>query len=127
MYRLVKESTHLPFTNGTINIDSSNGPITIVMTSGQPGDLLVIRKISEDDNPISLYSEDTFVNGSEITLFGIPEKHENVSWPGPWPNSFTSFTTKNPFYSKSKFTKAGSVRVLILKSLNGNWKSVYEE
>lgn len=66
------ESQDLPRTSGTLLLDTSGGPITIIMTAGQPGDQLTLTKISHDLNLVSLYSPTTLINGMEITIFGLP-------------------------------------------------------
>ena len=44
----VKDSTEVPFTNGSVDIDTSNDNITIFITPGKKDDVLKLRKISSD-------------------------------------------------------------------------------
>lgn len=97
---LITESTILPITSGTLEVDTSEGSIIIYMSSGNIGDVLEIIKISEDTNVISLFSETTLINDAEIVMFGVPS-HANV--------------------------KYGKIKSMILESDGKNWKIIKEE
>lgn len=68
----INESLELPIGSGIIEIDSSSGPIIIYMKpfpkNNKP---LIITKISDDNNLITLFSDDVLINESDIVLFGL--------------------------------------------------------
>ena len=100
---IITESCELPLTTGKIEVDTSSGAITIFMKSGPvhtSDEFLIITKTSRDNNTVSLFSETTFINGAEITMFGLP--------------------------AYAKFKK-GKIRTLVLKSDGTNWNIVREE
>lgn len=75
----IDESQALPIFEGEIRVDTAGGSITIFMVPAPQSEMnITITKISEDDNIVSLYSEDSLINGSEITVFGLPESAETV-------------------------------------------------
>lgn len=96
---VIRESCELPLTNGKIEVDSSMGPVTIFMKQGKTNQSITITKITNDNNMISLYSENTLINGAEITIFGLP--------------------------STSEFKK-GKIRTITLFSDGPNWKIIHE-
>lgn len=99
----IKESMELPISTGKIEVDTSNGAVTIFMKPSPvhgPDESLIITKVSRDNNMISLFSETTLVNGVDIIMFGLP------------------------IYAK---VKKGKVRTLYLKSDGSNWKITREE
>lgn len=96
----IDQSVELPLTNGILEVDTSKGEVTIFMKSGINGDSLTIRKISDDRNLVSLYSDTCLIDGNEITLFGLPE------------------------YAK---VRKGKVRIVILKSDGEHWQTIREE
>lgn len=100
---VISESLELPITIGTLNVDTSNGSITIFMKSApahSQTESLTITKISNDTNMVSLFSETTLINKAEIIIFGLP------------------------IYAK---VKKGKVRTIVLKSDGKNWKIIREE
>lgn len=100
---IIKESKELPIDKGKLEVDSSNGAITIFMKSVPmhgPDESLIITKTSRDNNTISLFSETTLINGADIIMFGLP------------------------VYAKSK---KGKIRTLHLKSDGINWIITREE
>jgi hypothetical protein len=68
----LKESQELPLTRGTLYVDTSGGPITLLMQPGRAGDCLTITKITTDLNLVSLFSPHVRINGMDITIFGLP-------------------------------------------------------
>lgn len=99
----VSESIELPISTGILEVDTSKGAITIFMNS-QPAhsetESLIIKKVSHDNNMVSLFSETSLINNAEIIMFGLP------------------------VYAK---VKKGKVRTLVLKSDGVNWKIIREE
>ena len=99
----ISESVELPITIGTIEVDSSDGSITIFMRAADAhtcNESLTIKKISNDNNIITLFSESVLINKANIILFGLP-KYANV--------------------------KKGKVKTLKLKSDGNNWTIIHEE
>ena len=99
----ISESMELPTETGTIEVDTSKGGITIFMKSvpaHSEDETLVITKVSQDNNMVSLFSETTLINKAEIIMFGLP------------------------VYAK---VKKGKVRTLVLKSDGTNWRIIREE
>lgn len=99
----ITESIELPLSVGKIEVDTSNGPVTIFMKSvpcHNKDEKLIITKISRDNHLVSLFSETSLVNDSEIIIFGLP------------------------IYAKIKKAK---VKTLVLKSNGSNWKIIHEE
>lgn len=99
----ITESGELPFTAGTLEVDSSNGAITIFMRPAPPheeDECLIISKTSNDKNMISLFSESTLINGGDIVLFGLPP---------------------------SAKTNKAKARTLYLKSDGTNWKIIHKQ
>lgn len=75
MVTRISESTELPITTGTIEVDTSQGGVTIFMKSGPvhgKGETLTITKVSRDHHLVSLFGENSLVNGNEIVIFGVP-------------------------------------------------------
>ena len=99
----ISESMELPTKSGTIEVDTSKGGIIIFMNSvpaHSEDETLVITKVSQDNNMVSLFSETTLINKAEIIMFGLP------------------------VYAK---VKKGKVRTLVLKSDGTNWRIIREE
>lgn len=96
----ILESTILPFTNGTLEVDTTKQSLTIFMKPGTDEDILKIVKISNDKNMISLYSEEAILNECNIISFGLP--------------------------STAKVSK-GKIRSITLKWINNGWKIVGEK
>jgi hypothetical protein len=99
----ISESMELPITTGIINVDTSNGTITIFMKPAPPHsekETLTITKISNDINIVSLFSETTLINKAEIIMFGLP------------------------VYAK---VSKGKVKTIVLKSDGTNWKIICEK
>ena len=101
---LISVSTELPIFTGTIEVDTSNGPITIFMKSPpyheNPDNYLIIKKISTDNNIISLFSESCFVNNCDIIIFGLPPHAKVIH---------------------------GKVSTLVLIPIGSNWKIIREQ
>jgi len=96
---LVSESVELPILSGILEVNTINYPITIFMKPAPEDNILTITKVSDDNNIISLFSENTLINGADIVLFGLPH------------------------YAK---TKKGKVKTIILKSDGINWHIIKE-
>jgi hypothetical protein len=99
----ITESVELPITTGTLEVDTSKEAITIFMRSipaHKSDESLTITKVSSDRNMVSLFSENSLINGAEITMFGLP------------------------LYAK---VKQGKLKTLVLKSDGTNWKIIREE
>jgi hypothetical protein len=99
----ISESMELPIFTGTIEIDTSQGGITILMKPGpihRSGETLTLTKVSHDTGIIALFSDTTLINHADIILFGVP--------------------------SFAKVNKA-KVRTLVLKSDGKNWLIIHEE
>lgn len=99
----ITESVELPIAIGTLEVDTSKGSVTIFMKSvpaHKDNESLTITKVSSDRNMVSLFSEESLINGAEITMFGLP------------------------IYAK---VKKGKVKTLVLKSDGTNWKIIREE
>lgn len=100
---MIKESCELPINKGLLEVNTRDSSITIFMKSvpaHSSNEYLTIAKISDDNNTVCLFSEQSLVGGAEIVIFGVP---------------------KNSKFSKGKNTK------LILKSDGYNWNIVGEE
>ena len=99
---IITESCELPITTGKLEVDTSNCAITIFMKSApihSSDDSLIITKISNDNNTISLFSETSLINGAEITMFGLP--------------------------TYAKFKK-GKNKTIVLRGDGSNWKIIKE-
>lgn len=99
----VVSSGVLPITNGYINVDTSAGPITLFVNAAVNHDItqkLIITKVSNDHNPVSLLAENCLISGAEIILFGLP------------------------IYAK---VKKGKIRSITLKGDGKNWHIIHEE
>jgi hypothetical protein len=99
----ITESTELPITTGTIQVDTTNGGITIFMKAGPvhgKDESLTITKVSRDNNLVSLFGETSLINGNEIVIFGLP------------------------IYAK---VKKGKVKTLVMKCDGANWRIIREE
>jgi hypothetical protein len=99
----ISESVELPISVGILEVDTSKGAITIFMNSRprhSETDYLTIKKVSHDNNMVSLFSETSLINNAEIVMFGLP------------------------VYAK---VKKGKVKVIVLKSDGSNWKIIHEE
>ena len=71
----ITESGELPISTGTIEVDTSNGSVTIFMKAGPvhtKHESLTITKVSRDHHVISLFGETNLINGNEIVMFGLP-------------------------------------------------------
>jgi len=99
----ISESMELPITEGKINVDTSKGSITIFMKPGPvhtDNDELIITKVSEDNNIVSLFSESVLINKADIVIFGL-RNNSNV--------------------------KGGNVNTIALRCDGNNWKILYEK
>ena len=99
----ITDSLELPLNIGIIQVDTSKGGVTIFMKpvpAHSKDQTLIITKVSQDNNMVSLFSETTLINGNEIIMFGLP------------------------IYAR---VKKGKVRTLTLKSDGINWKIIHEE
>lgn len=99
----ISESMELPITTGILEVNTSMGGITIFMKTAPAhsyNENLIITKISQDNNTVSLFSETTLINNADIVIFGLPK------------------------YAK---VKKGKVKTLVLKSDGINWKIIREE
>ena len=99
----ITESLQLPLFNGTLEIDTSKGSITILMIPGPvhtSNEYLILTKISTDRHIVSLFSDTCLINNANIIIFGVTPC--------------------------SKLTK-GKIKTLILKSDGSNWKIIKEE
>lgn len=99
----ITESMELPIFTGTIEIDTTQGGITILMKPGpvhRSGETLTLTKVSHDTHIVALFSDTTLINQADIVLFGVP--------------------------SFAKVNKA-KVRTLTLKSDGKNWLITHEE
>ena len=100
----ISVSTELPIFTGTIEVDTSTGPITIFMKSSPyiniDNNYLTIKKITKDDNIISLFSESCFVNNCDIIIFGLPK------------------------YAK---VATGKVSTIVLTPIGSNWQIIREQ
>ena len=67
----VKDSTEVPFTNGSVDIDTSNDNITIFITPGKKDDVLKLRKISSDKHIVILATVDCLINNNDTIIFGL--------------------------------------------------------
>lgn len=98
----ITESAELPITTGTIEVDTTNGGVTIFMKAGPihgQEETLTITKVSRDHNLVSLFGEANLINGNEIVIFGLPT-YANV--------------------------KKGKVTTLVMKSDGTNWRIIRE-
>jgi len=71
----ITASVELPISHGILEVDTSKGSITIIMKSvpvHNSNEALIITKISEDTNIISLFSDTCLMNGADIIIFGVP-------------------------------------------------------
>lgn len=69
----ISDSQECPINKGNIEIDSVKGSITLFIKSCEKhvkDEKLVIEKISNDDNLISLYCQGCLINNADIILFG---------------------------------------------------------
>lgn len=99
----ISESGLLPISSGKIEVDTTKGAVTIFMKScprHDDNESLIITKISNDSNTVSLFSESSLINGAEIIIFGLP--------------------------SYAKLTR-GKSKTLIMKSDGRDWKIIKEE
>lgn len=99
----IKNSGALPINDGYINVDTTSGPVTFFVSAAVKHDVnqkLVITKISNDHNAVSLLAENCLISGAEILLFGLP------------------------IYAK---VKKGKVRSVTLKGDGKNWHIIEEE
>lgn len=99
----ISESGEVPITTGTVEVDTSKGSVIIFMKPApihSKNETLTIKKISPDNNMVSLFSETTLINKADIVMFGLPS------------------------YAK---VRSGKVRTLVLKSDGANWKIVHQE
>lgn len=94
------ESTELPIMFGTLEVDTTNGAVTVFMKSAPINSVLTITKVSSDRNMVSLFSENSLVDGAEITMFGLP------------------------IYAK---VKKGKIKTIVLQSIGNHWKIIKEE
>lgn len=100
---LLTESSELPIYNGTIEVDTRKGAVTIFMSTcvaHKEDEMLIITKVSKDSNIVCLYSETTLIDGSDILMFGVPT------------------------YAK---VSRGKIKTLYLKCDGKCWKIVKEE
>jgi|SRR3989304_9234486 len=99
----ISESVELPITKGIIEVDTSNGSVTIFMKAAfahKPGESLTITKVSKDNNMVALFSESCLINKSDIVMFGLP------------------------VYAKAK---KGRVKTVVLQSDGTDWKIIHED
>jgi hypothetical protein len=99
----INESTELPITTGTIEVDTTNGAITIFMKPGpvhKKKETLTITKVSRDPYMITLFGETNLINGNEIVIFGLP------------------------IYAR---VHRGKVKTLVLRSDGTHWQIIREE
>lgn len=66
----VSESGEIPVTDGTVQVDTSKGSITLMLKPGA-GKELLIKKISNDSNVVALYFPDGLIGSGEIIIFGL--------------------------------------------------------
>jgi hypothetical protein len=76
---VINESQELFQFSGTIKIDTSIKGITLFMNSApKSGSLLKLVKVSKDRNIIALFSDNSLVDNSEITIFGFDKKKKSL-------------------------------------------------
>lgn len=65
----IDSSQLLPLDKNKVDVDTSKGSITLFITKPQTDCCIIIKKISNDNNPIILYSEHYPINNSNILIF----------------------------------------------------------
>jgi len=99
----ISESIELNINYGVIEVDTSKSGVTIFMKPipiHKQGETLTIRKISNDNHTISLFSDSALINGAEIIIFGLPKT--------------------------SRFSK-GKIQTIVLKSFGNHYRIVTEQ
>lgn len=99
----ISESIELPISTGILEVDTSAGGVTIFMKefpAHNANESLTITKVSKDNNIISLFSETSLINNSEIIMFGLPK------------------------YAK---LSKGKITTIVLKTDGNSWKIIKEE
>lgn len=74
----VTESQELSQFSGVIKIDTSKGAVTIFMKPSPNESQLKLVKVSKDNNIVALFSDESLIDGAEITVFGFSKKLKNL-------------------------------------------------
>lgn len=77
----VSQSCEIPIKNGTINVDTTHGSVTLFIPRASirdNGQSITITKVTNDKYPVSLMGDNTTIDEADIIVFGLP-KYAKVS------------------------------------------------